>query len=56
MQHYVDRRGGQGYPPSWAEDQLMKSAAGVRIPANAVITPDATGKSDRSKSSVHAAD
>jgi hypothetical protein len=39
MQHYVDVAVAQGYPPSWAGEQLMKSAPEYQLPANAVITP-----------------
>jgi len=39
MQHYADVAVAQGYPPSWAGEQLMKSAAEYQVPANAVITP-----------------
>ena len=39
MQHYADVAVAQGYPPSWAGEQLMKSAPEYQIPANAVITP-----------------
>jgi hypothetical protein len=39
MQHYADVAGAQGYPPSWAGEQLMKSAPEYQIPANAIITP-----------------
>ncbi|HEX5883280.1 MAG TPA: hypothetical protein VFY67_01925 [Pyrinomonadaceae bacterium] len=39
MQHYVDVAATQGYPPSWAGEQLMKSAPEYEIPANAIITP-----------------
>ena len=39
MQHYADVAVAQGYPPSWAREQLMKSAAEYEVPANAVITP-----------------
>jgi len=39
MQHYADVTATQGYPPSWAAEQLMKSAPEYEIPANAIITP-----------------
>ena len=39
MQHYVDVAATQNYPPSWAADQLLKSAPEYDIPANAIITP-----------------
>lgn len=39
MQHYADVAVAQGYPPSWAGEQLMKSAAEYDVPTNAVITP-----------------
>ena len=39
MQHYVDVAVAQGYPPSWAGEQLMKNAPEYQVPANAVITP-----------------
>jgi hypothetical protein len=39
MQHYADVAVAQGHPPSWAGEQLMKSAPEYQIPANAVITP-----------------
>ena len=39
MQHYADVAVAQGYPPSWAGEQLMKSAAEYQVPANAIITP-----------------
>jgi hypothetical protein len=29
----------QGYPPSWAGEQLMKSAPEYQVPPNAIITP-----------------
>jgi hypothetical protein len=38
MQHYADVTVAQGYPPSWAAEQLLKSSAEYQIPANAVIT------------------
>ena len=41
MQHYADVAVSQGYPSSWAAEQLMKSAPEYEIPANAVITPAA---------------
>ena len=39
MQHYADVAGAQGYPPSWASEQLMKSSAEYDVPPNAIITP-----------------
>jgi len=39
MQHYVDVAGSQGYPPSWAAEQLMKSAPEYDVPTDATITP-----------------
>jgi hypothetical protein len=39
MQHYADVAVAQGYPPSWAGEQLMKSGAEYSVPTNAVITP-----------------
>ena len=39
MQHYADVAVAQGYPPSWAAEQLLKSAPEYNIPPNAVITP-----------------
>jgi hypothetical protein len=39
MQHYVDVAATQGYPPSWAVDQLRKSAAEYDVPADTVFTP-----------------
>ena len=39
MQHYADVAAAQGYPPSWAGEQLVKSAPEYQVPANAVITP-----------------
>ena len=39
MQHYADVAGAQGYQPSWAGEQLAKSAAEYDVPANAIITP-----------------
>ena len=39
MQHYADVAVAQGYPPSWAGQQLMKSAPEYQLPANTVITP-----------------
>ncbi|HEX6717922.1 MAG TPA: hypothetical protein VF088_12465 [Pyrinomonadaceae bacterium] len=39
MQHYADVTATQGYPPSWAAEQLIKSAPEYDIPANALITP-----------------
>ena len=39
MQHYADVAAAQGYPPSWAGEQLMKSGAEYDVPSNAIITP-----------------
>jgi hypothetical protein len=39
MQHYADVAGAQGYTPSWAGEQLAKSAAEYNVPPNAIITP-----------------
>lgn len=39
MQHYADVAATQGYPASWATQQLMKSAAEYDVPANAIYTP-----------------
>ena len=39
MQHYADVAVAQGYPPSWAAEQLMKSAKEYDVPPNAVYTP-----------------
>lgn len=39
MQHYADVAVAQGYPPSWAGEQLMKSGAEYNVPQNAIITP-----------------
>ena len=39
MQHFADVAAAQGYPPSWAGEQLMKSGAEYNVPRNAVITP-----------------
>ena len=39
MQHYADVAVAQGYPPSWAGEQLVKSEAEYNVPANAIITP-----------------
>ena len=39
MQHYADVSATQGYPASWAGEQLAKSAAEFEVPANAIITP-----------------
>ena len=39
MQHYADVAGAQGYSPSWAAEQLMKSGPEYQVPANAIITP-----------------
>jgi len=39
MQHYADVAASNGYPPSWAGEQLLKSEAEYEIPSNAIITP-----------------
>lgn len=39
MQHYVDTAAAQGYQPSWAGEQLLKSAPEYGVPQNAIITP-----------------
>jgi len=39
MQHYADVAVAQGYPPSWAGEQLAKSAAEYNVPPNAIIMP-----------------
>lgn len=39
MQHYADVAATQGYQPSWAAEQLLKSSAEYDIPQNAIITP-----------------
>lgn len=39
MQHYADVAVAQGYSPSWAGEQLMKSGAEYSVPQNAIITP-----------------
>ena len=39
MQHYADVAVAQGYSPSWAGEQLMKSGPEYNVPANAIITP-----------------
>lgn len=39
MQHYADVAVAQGYAPSWAGEQLVKSAAEYEVPKNAIITP-----------------
>ena len=41
MQHYVDVAAAQGYQPSWAGEQLLKSEAEYDVPANALIEPAA---------------
>ena len=38
MQHYADVTVSQGYAPSWAEQQLRKSAPEYQVPENAIIT------------------
>lgn len=39
MQHKVDVAAAQGYPSSWAIDQLSKSEAEYNVPPGAVFTP-----------------
>lgn len=39
MQHYADVAAMQGYAPSWAGEQLLKSSAEYDVPQNAIITP-----------------
>lgn len=39
MQHYANVTAAQGYQPSWAGEQLLKSSPEYDIPANAIITP-----------------
>jgi hypothetical protein len=39
MQHYVDVAATQGYPPSWAADQLRTNAPEYDIPDDAIFTP-----------------
>lgn len=39
MQHYADVAAAQGYKPSWAGEQLVKSAPEYNVPTNAIITP-----------------
>jgi len=38
MQHYADVTVTQGYAPSWAGEQLVKSAPEYDVPAEAIIT------------------
>ena len=38
MQHYADVAVAQGYPPSWAGEQLRKSAPEYQIPTDAYIS------------------
>ncbi|HYV84099.1 MAG TPA: hypothetical protein VE931_11315 [Pyrinomonadaceae bacterium] len=38
MQHYADVAVAQGYPPSWAGEQLRKSAPEYQVPTDANIT------------------
>jgi hypothetical protein len=40
MQHYADVTATQGYPPSWAGEQLLKSGPEYDVPPNAIITPE----------------
>ena len=37
MQHYADVAVAQGYPPSWAGEQLRKNAPEYEVPADASI-------------------
>jgi hypothetical protein len=39
MQHYVDVAATQNYPPTWAGEQLARSAPEYGVPSDAVITP-----------------
>ena len=39
MQHYADVAAAQGYQPSWAGEQLAKSASEYDVPPTAIITP-----------------
>ena len=39
MQHYTDVAATQGYPPTWAGEQLLKNGPEYNVPPNAVITP-----------------
>jgi hypothetical protein len=39
MQHYADVAATQGYPPSWAGEQLRKTGPEYNVPPNAIITP-----------------
>jgi len=39
MQHYADVAATQGYQPSWAGEQLLKSSVEYDVPPNAIITP-----------------
>ena len=39
MQHYADVAASQGYSPSWAGEQLVKSGPEYNVPADAVISP-----------------
>lgn len=39
MQHYADVAAAQGYAPSWAGEQVAKSAPEYDVPADAIITP-----------------
>ena len=39
MQHYADVAASQGYQPTWAGEQLVKSAGEYEVPPNAIITP-----------------
>ena len=39
MQHYADVAATQGYQPTWASEQLTKSAAEYNLPTDTIITP-----------------
>ena len=39
MQHYADVAATQGYPPSWAGEQLLKNGTDYDLPKDARITP-----------------
>ena len=38
MQHYADVTVAQGYAPTWASEQLKKSASEYSVPEDAIIT------------------
>jgi len=40
MQHYVDVAATQGYKPSWASEQLLKSKSEYDVPSDAIITSE----------------